>query len=40
LDEALKTVLEEFDRPKVMEIAQKEWEKAQQLAYPDNPQCN
>jgi hypothetical protein len=40
LEEAISTALEEFDRPKVIEVAQKEWEKAQRLAYPDNPQCN
>jgi hypothetical protein len=36
LEEALK----EFDQARVMDVAQKAWEKAQRLAYPDNPQCN
>jgi hypothetical protein len=33
-------MLKEFDRARVMDVAQKEWEKAQRLAYPDNPQRN
>jgi hypothetical protein len=40
LKEALHSMLDEFNRPRVMKVAQEEWEKAQQLAYPDNPQCN
>jgi hypothetical protein len=40
LDEALQAVLKEFTRSKVMKVTQKEWEKAQRLAFPDNPQYN
>jgi hypothetical protein len=40
VEEALQTVPKKFDQPRVMEIAQKEWKKAQRLAYPDNPQYN
>jgi hypothetical protein len=40
LEEALQTVLEEFDQQIVMDATQKEWEKAQRLAFPNNPQCN
>jgi hypothetical protein len=39
LEEALQTMLKRFDRPKVVEVAQKEWEKAERLVYPDNFQC-
>jgi hypothetical protein len=40
LEEALQTVLKEFTSSKVMKVAQKEWEKTQRLAYPDNHQDN
>jgi hypothetical protein len=40
LEEALQTVLKEFGRVGMVEIALKEWEKTQRLAYPDNPQGN